>query len=313
MTFNITDVTDSTIRNAHDAHKVSIDTVNAAIKETKEDIGKLIELVTVLTDPAPSTILVRVGELKFEDYKKTKYWFKAVWIDINNKRTDKHLGSESPVISLFIEDQEGNGVSEAIKERIRGDLSGHWWGMYLAGRNPDNWTKMSLEEKEIFRAKFEKLYPILRLCEAGWKVDYLWINYFTSWRRQLTKHLRELEANKKRPELIKAPSLNTKNSVSPAPSPEDDRHFPPTTPAPDHEQPPAASSPIPIPISSDTGATTGSKRGRDEDEPHTASDPKRWKGKGRAIDLMSPTQFRNPAARMTLETCATVTKVRLSF
>ena len=85
---------------------------------------------------------------------------------------------------------------------------------------------------------------------------------------------------------------------------------PPTAPVCDREESLTESSPISI--SSDSGstqATAGSKRGRDEDEPPTASDPKRQKGKGKAVDIMTPTEFRRPRPQATPKLKVTVPKV----
>ena len=32
----------------------------------------------------------------------------------------------------------------------------------------------------------EEKYPWLRLCEAHWKVDQLWVSYFSTWKRPRT-------------------------------------------------------------------------------------------------------------------------------
>ena len=309
-------VIDGVVRYAHDAHEVSINTVNAAIKETREDLKKLIDLVTAIAQPGrSSTIPIIAGELNPEDYE-TNFWFKG---SLATRRADKGAKSGSPIINCFLEDQKGVSVSEAVKDRLRGDLAGHWWEMFFAGRNPDVWGRTGLNEKDIFREKFEAKYPFLRLCEAGWKSEALWSNYFSSWRQWLEEHLAELEKKKGGPVdladlkaaiALKA-SADPNDLLSPTPAPDDKQLSSSPMPARDPEEPPAPMSPIPI--QSDTGATTGSKHGRDEDEPPTASDPKRQKGKGRAIELITPTQFRNPSARAALQTYATMTKVRFLF
>lgn len=81
-----------------------------------------------------------------------------------------------------MEDEHGNNISPGVKAGVRGNLFSYWLGLF-EGKVPVNWKDLDLKMKNAFRDEFEGMYPWLRLCEARWKVDHLWINYFGSWKK----------------------------------------------------------------------------------------------------------------------------------
>ena len=83
-----------------------------------------------------------------------------------------------------MEDKFGELISKAIKTKVCGDLMGYWNGVHDSGEVLRKWTDLSLDRKDHFRKTFEAKYPWLRLCEASWKVDHLWINYFRTWKKK---------------------------------------------------------------------------------------------------------------------------------
>ena len=119
----------------------------------------------------------------YEEYQHLKYWFEAAWQALRSKHGSKDLPVDAPIISVFMEDEFGEPISEAVKARLRGDLMAYWTDIHNAGEKLRNWTDVGLERKDHFRQTFETKYPWLRLCEASWKVDHLWINHFRTWRK----------------------------------------------------------------------------------------------------------------------------------
>jgi hypothetical protein len=180
------------------------------------------------------------------------------------RNNSKDLTPDSPIISMYMEDESGKPISPGIKSTLRGDLTSYWNDVHNSGAVLTNFTDLGLDRKDDFRKTFEIRYPWLRLCEAHWKVDHLWINYFGSWRKSRNSPGPGVDANKKR-----QPSL---------PSPSE-----------------AASDPSPVPIRSSVEAadgSVGSKRRREEFDDPTES-LKRLKGKEREI-LSRPTVFHHP-------------------
>jgi hypothetical protein len=114
-----------------------------------------------------------------EDWRHLKWWHQVAWL---SAKDNDPLDVDSPMISLFLEDALGNPISPGIKTALRNDLFAYWTDVYSSGEVPTKYTDTGLARKEDFRKTFEAKYPWLRLCEAHWKVNQLWVNYFRSWK-----------------------------------------------------------------------------------------------------------------------------------
>lgn len=115
---------------------------------------------------------------KKEDYPDVKFWEQASWQVIRSGHEEHTPGS--PTISIFLEDEFGNPIPPGIKKAIRDDVHSYW--NECSPQELGNWSDIGLTTKEAFRTKFEGAYPWLRLCEGHWKVDHMWINYFSKWK-----------------------------------------------------------------------------------------------------------------------------------
>jgi hypothetical protein len=157
---------------------------------------------------------------------------------------------DSPILSLFFEDESGSPVSDEVKDQVRGDLTAYWLDMVKEGETPCHYKGLGFKRREHYRKTMEEKYPWLRLCEGHWKVKQIWINYW--------KKSRVPAANDKCHTPIEI-SSNTEDS----------------TPVP-----------VPIEVSSDEdgAASTGSKRGRSaENSLDSDISSKRHKGKGKDV------------------------------
>ena len=244
-----------------------VEKLDRSIKTTKEDVKKMVDHVaTACTGPIPGIATSGIPlNPERKNYKYCRFWNEAPWQAIRSKQGPKPLDLDSPIISMFLEDEFGQPVSHETKKRLFGDLNSYWTGMLDAGHTPKNWTdSLDLKTKNDFRRSFEGQYPFLRLCEGGWKVDQLWINYFRIWRRG-------------HPALI-TPEQTITRKLSPATKkPATDPYTNEPTPDP------------PIFHPSDIGSantSTGFKRSREDQEyPDTS---KRHKGKAKEIPGLTP-------------------------
>lgn len=241
---------------------------------TREDVRRIAE--HILLHPVGSS----VGENSAPpslNKSNSKYWEQAQWQAIRNKVKAKELCLDSPIISLYMEDESGQPISAGVKNTLRGDLISYWNEIRASGEELTNFTDLGLERKDHFRKTFEDKYPWLRLCEAHWKVDHLWINYFGSWKKS---------RNTPEPTTVTDPRQQSTD-------PKRSETLPGPTPAPIQEPSPETS-----------GASVGSKRGREEpgDLYRTS---KRYKGKDKAI--FTPTKFYNSRPKGKIQ--ATLAKV----
>jgi hypothetical protein len=92
--------------------------------------------------------------------------------------------SDPPVLSIFMEDEFGRPISKGVRRSLCSDAAAFWEDMVRAGETPTTFCKTGLARKEEFRACLEDKYHWLRLCDGHWKVNQLWINYFTGWKNR---------------------------------------------------------------------------------------------------------------------------------
>ena len=119
-------------------------------------------------------------------------------------------------------------MSHGVGKSVRGDVSSFWMDMVNSGEMPQPWGQTGFTRRDQFRKTLEGKYPWLRLCEGHWKVNQLWVNYFTRWKNRFP-----------------SPLLKSKGKARADPGDEDD-----------------------IPVieidTSDSGGSVGSKRGRED-------------------------------------------------
>jgi hypothetical protein len=85
---------------------------------------------------------------------------------------------DSPILSLFFEDESGNPVSDEVKDQVRGDLTAYWLDMVKDGETPCHYKGLGFKRREHYRKTMEEKYPWLWLCEGHWKVKQIWVNYW---------------------------------------------------------------------------------------------------------------------------------------
>ena len=153
-----------------------------ATKEEVRGIADRLETRSAGPDSGekPSGGIPLVPERKY--YPNVGHWEQGPWQASRNRDSRKELDLGSPIISSYMEDKNGEKISEGIKNGVRQNIYTYWTGLFR-GKAAINWGDLDLDTKEAFRNKFENKYPWLRLCEEHWKVDHLWINYFGSWKR----------------------------------------------------------------------------------------------------------------------------------
>jgi hypothetical protein len=169
-----------------DAYSGLLQGINRNVELTREDVKNLADRFTT---QAANPINNTVGDLseiplnpKRENYLMLKWWDPDHWLAIKNKQLAKLDDDNSPIISLYMEDQFGAPISPTVKQALRKDVYAYW--NQLGVTSPDevlNFGDIGLSRKEDFRKTFEAAYPWLRLCSGHWKVDQLWVSYFHTW------------------------------------------------------------------------------------------------------------------------------------
>jgi hypothetical protein len=157
--------------------------ISGSVELTREDVKTLVSNMQAPIDK-PTALSKIPLEPKQEDYIHIKFWENSPWQAIKNKSQPKDLDADSPIISLYMEDEDGQPIARGIKGALRKDVYSYWNELFWADSNDlRNHGDLGIKRKEHFRRTFEEMYPWLRLCEGHWKVDQLWMSYFSTWKK----------------------------------------------------------------------------------------------------------------------------------
>ena len=184
---------------------------------TREDVRQLVDYVlasahiTVPIDKQTDGADIPLEPL--DDETKAKlWWHQGSWQAIKNRTQAKDTDANSPIISIYMVDKHGNAIPDGEKTALRRNLYSYWNELFVTQPGDlRNHGDLSLTRKEHFRRTFEEKAPWLRLCEAHWKVDQLWVSYFSSWKRPRTT------PDPKTKEPSPAMSASADKATSPAP------------------------------------------------------------------------------------------------
>ena len=89
--------------------------------------------------------------------------------------------NESPILSCFLEDRDGNPISKTEKKAILGTATAYWQYLVDTKRAPKSFRSINIEIKQQWYMLMESSFDCLRYCSGRWKLDQLWINYYSHW------------------------------------------------------------------------------------------------------------------------------------
>ena len=95
--------------------------------------------------------------------------------------TKRKTKNESPILSCFLEDRDGNPISKTEKKAIFGIATAYWQYLVDTKRAPKSFRSINIEIKHQWYTLMESSFECLRYCSGRWKLDQLWINYYTHW------------------------------------------------------------------------------------------------------------------------------------
>ena len=183
---------------------------------TRDDVKRITEHITTGVASSPiNDLTTNLGEIPLnprkENYEKLTWWDPDRWQAIRGGLEPRGDGGSGAIINMFMEDENGDPISEGIKKALRSDAHAYW--NELLETNPKdvrNYSELGLQRKEHFRNTFEAKYPWLRLCSGHWKVDHVWMGYFGSW-----KNTRTAQELKKESSPVSASAVLATSPLSP--------------------------------------------------------------------------------------------------
>jgi hypothetical protein len=118
------------------------------------------------------------------------FWYKSTWTKYVNetefekgKRGRGRAAKGINVNMLYVVNQEGTAVDGYITSQIRKVARDFWKGLSNIGKAPVKWmTDVHLATSEQFHHEMQSRFDVLCLCDAGWKVDQIAIDFYPAWR-----------------------------------------------------------------------------------------------------------------------------------
>jgi hypothetical protein len=129
-----------------------------------------------------------------EDLEKM-FWKRLCWASYNKnggisglatakgKRGRTRAAEGINVKMLYVVNKDGEPIDGHQASEMRAYARFIWNDLSNSAKAPQKWvTGTSLTIVDSFRRQMQFRFPELRLCEGGWKVNQIGIDYYSSWR-----------------------------------------------------------------------------------------------------------------------------------
>ncbi|KAG1847255.1 hypothetical protein C8R48DRAFT_677600 [Suillus tomentosus] len=105
-----------------------------------------------------------------QTHPKVRFWNKADYLDwLDSVEATSGDRGKLP----FLEDENGNSISEAVVEAIRKSLRGAWSELATRNLAPSSWGKLSASRTQLVNTIMDNAHPIFKLAHNNWKLDFL--------------------------------------------------------------------------------------------------------------------------------------------
>ena len=121
-----------------------------------------------------------------ENYPAIRFWDRQDW----DQYLDSAEGHKSKRGTLgYLEDKNGDTPSNKIAKAIWAVVHQGWAQLVQEGSAPQSWGRLTASGHTFFHNFMEKAFPMFKLANNSWKLDYLASNSYSTWRK------RKLDAN----------------------------------------------------------------------------------------------------------------------
>ena len=126
-----------------------------------------------------------------QDELDTMFWSRSSWTKYcNETEIEKGNRGRSQAVDginvkmLYVVNRDGEPIDGHLAAKMRRVAWEFWKGLSIAGAAPKKWmTNVDLETAKRFRLEMQTQFEDLRLCDGGWKVDQIAIDYYSGWRK----------------------------------------------------------------------------------------------------------------------------------
>ncbi|KAG1853514.1 hypothetical protein F4604DRAFT_1686317 [Suillus subluteus] len=116
-----------------------------------------------------------------ETHPNVRFWDKAEYLEWLDSADAEHTALRGKL--EFLEDSNGNPISETTIDAIRKALHAAWLELLIRKPTPLTWGKLTTSGAQLMNSLMENAYPLFKLANNGWKLDYLATMSYLSWRR----------------------------------------------------------------------------------------------------------------------------------
>ncbi|KAF9230876.1 hypothetical protein BU15DRAFT_68822 [Melanogaster broomeanus] len=120
-------------------------------------------------------------QLTPETHSDVKFWNRANWVKWS-EGAENQLKSSRGAIS-YLEGENGEVININTVKAIRASMRDAWNELVRHDLSPASWGRASTTSRKLFQSLMEKDWPIFKLCNDGWKLDYLACVPYPGWKR----------------------------------------------------------------------------------------------------------------------------------
>ncbi|KAI5981842.1 hypothetical protein EDD15DRAFT_2203594 [Pisolithus albus] len=138
-------------------------------------------LGTNLAGPNKSVLFLQTANEKRptrETHPLVKFWMQKdydTWLE----SPEALMGNQGKY--AFLEDENGSTLAPETVKVIRRAVRAGWTELVNHSIAPKTWGKASASARQTFHAILEREFPIFKLAENGWKLEYLCTKMYSAW------------------------------------------------------------------------------------------------------------------------------------
>ncbi|KAG6369436.1 hypothetical protein JVT61DRAFT_14851 [Boletus reticuloceps] len=156
-----------------DAQLLKVTTERDTLKMMFEKLSTSLQNPT--TVPSSSSVTMMKNA---KSYPKLHFWSQSTY---NTWTNSAEAHSDTRYKFAFIEDKEGNVVTEGTLKAICKTIQGCWAELVIKGMALKSWGKAKASAKDVVYSLAYKSFPFLQLAENNWKIDLLCSLNYPGW------------------------------------------------------------------------------------------------------------------------------------
>ncbi|KAI6130138.1 hypothetical protein EV401DRAFT_613574 [Pisolithus croceorrhizus] len=116
-----------------------------------------------------------------ETHPNVHFWTKT---DYDDWLDSPEAASSNRGLYAYLEDENGDVPKSETLGKIRKALRAGWRELGQRGMAPDTWGKASTSVVQFMRLQMEKDFPLFKLADNGWKLEYICTKTYSAWKKR---------------------------------------------------------------------------------------------------------------------------------